>query len=711
MLRDNRAGTPQGSILSPLLSNVALTVLDEHIAQGPGGPASSQTERAKRRRHRLPNYRLVRYADDWCLMVSGTNDDAEALREEIAEVLSEMSLRLSPEKTLITHIDKGLDFLGWRIQRHRKRGSNQHYIYTYGLAGKQAVASGFEARCCGMGRPEGIEAALTAKFETLFPHLDERQRRLAIGAEARSLGHGGIKLVARAAGVREGTVSRGVRELESGQAPLGRVRREGGGRKRAVDLDQGLRPALLALVEPDMRGDPMSPLRWTVKSTRHLAAELTRQGHRVSADTVAVLLREEGFSLQGNAKTIEGAQHPDRDAQFRYINEQAKQFQAAGDPVVSVDTKKKELVGNYKNAGRQWCREGDPVRVRTHDFPDADLGKAIPYGIYDLAADAGWVSVGTDHDTAAFAVQTLRRWWHAVGRAAYPRSGRLLITADAGGSNGYRTRAWKAELAALALETGLEIAVCHYPPGTSKWNKVEHRLFSHITMNWRGKPLTSHEVIVNSIAATTTRTGLTIRSELDTATYETGVRIGDRQMAALPLDRHAWHGDWNYSLRPEPYAQVSDVPDPFDQPSPDLAWLCHPALTGLPPAEWDALISTLTALHEEQRETHLDKRRGHRPRIKGGPLTGRRPILTLADRLLAALLHYRHGLPQVTVARLFTVTPETINRRIRDIRQLLDTAGYTVHPADTRLAALEDLQAFAAAAGITCPSEIKTASY
>ncbi|MFB7508385.1 ISAzo13 family transposase [Streptomyces broussonetiae] len=560
-----------------------------------------------------------------------------------------------------------------------------------------------------MGMLEGVEAALAAKFEVLFPHLDERQRRLTMGAEARSLGHGGIRRVARAAGVREGTVSRGAAELESGAAPLGRVRRKGGGRRRAVDLDPGLRPALLALVEPDMRGDPMSPLRWTTKSTRHLAGELTRQGHRVSAETVADLLREEGFSLQGNAKTIEGKQHPDRDGQFRYINERAKDHQAAGDPVVSVDTKKKEAVGNYRNAGGEWHREGEPLQVRTHDFPDPELGKAIPYGIYDLAANTGWVSVGTDHDTAAFAVESIRRWWNSQGRGAYPHSRRLLITADAGGSNGYRTRAWKAELAALALETGLEITVCHFPPGTSKWNKVEHRLFSHITMNWRGRPLTSHEVIVNSIAATTTRTGLTVRAELDTTAYETGVRIGDGQMDALPLHRHEWHGDWNYTLRPEAYAQVSDAPDPFDKPSPDLAWLCHPGLTGMPAQAWDALITALTALHEDQREGELTKRRGNRPRLTA-PGTGRRPMLTLADRLLATLLHERLGLPQVAIARLFSVTPFTINRRIRDIRQLLDAAGHTVHPADQHLATLDDLHRLASAAGITAPAEIKTAS-
>ncbi|MFD4956569.1 ISAzo13 family transposase [Streptomyces sp. NPDC058451] len=561
-----------------------------------------------------------------------------------------------------------------------------------------------------MGALGEQQAALAAKFEAVLPHLDERQRRLLLATEARSIGHGGIRLVARAAGVREATVSLGVGELDSGEAPLGRVRRVGGGRKRTVDLDPGLRPALLALVEPDARGDPMSPLRWTTKSTRHLAGELTRQGHRISADTVADVLREEGFSLQGNAKTIEGRQHPDRDGQFRHINEQAKAHQVAGDPVISVDTKKKEIVGPYRNGGREWRPAGDPVRVSTHDFPDKNLGKAVPYGIYDLAADTGWVSVGTDHDTAAFAAESIRRWWKGRGRHDYPQARRLLITADAGGSNGYRTRAWKTELAALALETGLNITVCHFPPGTSKWNRIEHRLFSHITMNWRGRPLTSHDVIVQSIAATTTRTGLSVHAELDTSAYETGIRISHKQMEALPLDRHEWHGDWNYTLRPEAYPQVNDTPDPFDRPSPDLAWLCHPALTGLPPHEWDTLITTLTTLHDTQRETHLDQRRGHRPRVKGDGTTGRRPVLTLADRLLATFLHYRLGLPQVVIARLFTVTPETINRWLKDIRQLLQSAEHTIQPTEPQLATLDDLYDFARTAKITLPAEIKSAS-
>src|SRR5438876_3583393 len=317
-----------------------------------------------------------------------------------------------------------------------------------------------------MGAIEVTQEMLAAKFGSIFPHLDERQRRLLMGAEARALGHGGIRLVARAAGVREATVSLGVDELEAGAEPLGRARRPGGGRKRAADLDPGLRPALLALVEPQERGDPMSPLRWTTKSTRTLAAELTRQGHKVSADTVGTLLREEGFSLQGNAKTIEGKRHPDRDAQFRYVAARAREHMDAGDPVISVDAKKKEKVGDYANGGREYEPKGRPARVRDHDFPDKELGKAVPYGIYDLAANAGWVNVGTDGDTAAFAVESIRRWWQAAGHAAYPGAGKLLVTADAGGSNGYRTRAWKTGLAALAAETGLEITCCHFPPGT-----------------------------------------------------------------------------------------------------------------------------------------------------------------------------------------------------------------------------------------------------
>ena len=399
-----------------------------------------------------------------------------------------------------------------------------------------------------------VVEGLAAKFAALLPHLDERQRRLAMGAEARSLGHGGIKAVAEAAGVSAVTVSAGVAELEGGGEPLGRARAPGGGRKKLTEIDPGLKAALLALVEPGSRGDPESPLRWTTLSLRNLAAELGATGHRVSAPTVARLLREEHFSLQGNAKTAEGRQHPDRDGQFRHISEQASAHQAAGQPVVSVDAKKKENVGEFKNAGREWRPGGDPERVNVYDFIDKEKGKAIPYGVYDIGANAGWVSVGTDHDTAAFAVQTIRTWWQRAGQDAYPDATRLLICADGGGSNGYRTRLWKTELAALAAETGLQITVCHFPPGTSKWNKIEHRLFSQISMNWRGRPLTSHEVIVSLIANTRTRTGLTVAAELDQGDYPKGIKITDREMRDLEqsrrLRRHDWHPEWNYCLSP-----------------------------------------------------------------------------------------------------------------------------------------------------------------
>jgi len=405
-----------------------------------------------------------------------------------------------------------------------------------------------------MAIDRGVEAVLAAKFEAVLPHLDERSARLVLAGEARSLGHGGIAAVARASGSARSRVQNGVAELESGQAPLGRVRREGGGRKPITQTDPGLVPALLQLVEPTRRGDPESALSWTTLSTAKLAAELTSAGHPVSAVKVAHLLKAEGFSLQANAKTIEGNQHPDRDGQFSYLNDSAQEHLDAGCPVISVDTKKKELVGNYRNGGAEWRPRGDPEQVKVHDFKDPELGKVNPYGIYDIATNTGWVSVGTDHDTSAFAVNTIRSWWTTTGSLAYPDATRLLITADGGGSNGYRTRLWKTELAALATETGLTITVCHLPPGTSKWNKIEHRLFSHISMNWRGRPLTSHEVIVNTIAATTTKTGLSVHAELDTSEYPAGVKIPDQQMRALEADgiltRHDWHPEWNYTLNP-----------------------------------------------------------------------------------------------------------------------------------------------------------------
>jgi hypothetical protein len=399
------------------------------------------------------------------------------------------------------------------------------------------------------------DEVLVAKFTAVLPQLDERQRRLLLGAEAISLGRGGITTVASAAGVSRPMVTRGVAEVRAGATVQGRVRKLGGGRKSLTETDPGLLAALEALVDPVTRGDPMSPLRWTTKSTRHLADTLTSDGHPVSHVRVGELLHSLGYSLQGNAKAVEGKQHPDRDGQFRHINDTATRYLKSGDPVISVDTKKKELVGEspgYKNNGRDWRPAGDPVRVGVHDFPDPAVPKAVPYGIYDLSANTGWVTVGSDGDTAAFAVATLRRWWTQVGQPTYPNAKRLLITADAGGSNGYRVRLWKTELAQLATDMEVAITVCHYPPGTSKWNKIEHRLFSAITSNWRGRPLTSHEVVVELIGATTSRTGLTVHAEADTSSYPRGVKISDAQMAAIApqLKADKFHGEWNYTVKP-----------------------------------------------------------------------------------------------------------------------------------------------------------------
>ena len=398
------------------------------------------------------------------------------------------------------------------------------------------------------------EPAIATRYGAMSAALDERSRRLLLGAEALAAGRGGQAAVARATGTSPATVRRGLAELAAPAEALerGRIRRPGGGRKRTVELDPTLRADLEALIEPGTRGDPESPLRWTTLSVRNLAAELGRQGHRVSYRIVGELLHELGYSLQANSKVLEGTTHPDRDAQFRHISEAVQLQLSLGEPVISVDTKKKELVGPFRNGGRELRPAGDPERVLMHDFviDDADHGRVSPYGVYDIGQNEAWVSVGTDHDTAAFAVEAIRRWWQTMGAPLYPDATRLLVTADAGGSNGYRLRLWKTELQKLADETGLEIAVCHFPPGTSKWNKIEHRLFSAITMNWRGKPLISHEVIVKLIAATTTRTGLRVRSRLDRNAYPKGVTVSDADMATLYLRHDAFHGEWNYSLLP-----------------------------------------------------------------------------------------------------------------------------------------------------------------
>ncbi len=395
------------------------------------------------------------------------------------------------------------------------------------------------------------------KYEQLRLVLDERTCRLWAATEAEALGRGGVSLVAAATGISRKRIGAGRRELRAlatlaprGQPPLTRIRRPGGGRKAKTTTDPTLLADLDALVDPATRGDPMTPLRWTCKSLPKLAAELRRQGHTVSHETVRQLLLGLGYRLQSTRKTREGSHHPDRNAQFEHINAQTQAFQAAGQPVISVDTKKKELVGNFANAGREWQPSGEPVEVQLHDFPDPHLGRVSPYGVYDITANVGWVSVGTDHDTAAFAVQSIRSWWQQMGQARYPQACELLISADGGGSNGSRSRLWKRELQQFADETGLALTVCHFPPGTSKWNKIEHRLFCYITQNWRGRPLISHEVIVELIANTTTQEGLQVQAALDWQQYPTGIKVSDAEIAALCLEPAEFHGDWNYTIRP-----------------------------------------------------------------------------------------------------------------------------------------------------------------
>jgi hypothetical protein len=397
---------------------------------------------------------------------------------------------------------------------------------------------------------EVSEEALAQLFATVLPHLDERQRRLFAGAQARALGRGGVAAVARVTGMSRSTVQTGAREVDNGPEVSSRVRRPGAGRPRLIDKEPNLLLELDDLVSPEARGDPMSPLRWTAKSTVQLADALRAKGFSVSATVVGELLAEMGYSLQGTSKQKEGAQHVDRDAQFRYINDTAASFLNEGQPVVSVDSKKKELVGEYQNGGTEYHPKGEPTRVDVHDFIDPDMGKAVPYGVYDMGANEGWVSVGEDTDTAAFAVATIKRWWEQMGQHRYPEARKLLVCADAGGSNGYRVRLWKVELAKLAKETGLDITVCHFPPGTSKWNKIEHRMFSFITMNWRGRPLVTYRTIVELIANTTTKKGLKIQAGRDPGPYPTGIKITNKELAAVPLTPHEFHGEWNYTISP-----------------------------------------------------------------------------------------------------------------------------------------------------------------
>ena len=551
--------------------------------------------------------------------------------------------------------------------------------------------------------PAEARDQLLLRFEVLLPHLNERQRRLLLATEARLLGHGGVRAVAEVAGVSETTVRAGVFELEEGQAPFpeGRVRRQGGGRKSAADLDPELVPALLALVEPDERGDPESPLRWTTKSLRHLAGELTRQGHAVSAPTAGRLLRRNGFSLQGNAKVLEGEQHPDRDAQFRYINQQVKDHQAAGEPVISVDTKKREQLGRLPMAGREWHPAGEPVKVEDHSFffTGPDVEQAIPYGIYDLVRNTGWVNVGVDHDTSMFAVESIRRWWRARGSPGYPAATRLLVTADAGGSNSCRYRVWKSELATLAAETGLIITVCHFPPGTSKWNKIEHRLFSHITMNWRGRPLTSHEVVVETIASTRTHTGLRVEATLDTGDYPTGVAISKERFDALPIERHTVHGSWNYTLHPRSACCPTGA-TPADEPGGPaqrrhvmLQRLADPRLTGLTAIRLDQLAATLAPAQAARAQQRHSQQRGGRARRAGGSLRAK-PLFDDTARLLLTLLYQRQVCSMNVLSDLLEVTATCIGDLVGETRQVLEDHGHRTGVASVRFATAQALLSF-----------------
>ncbi|WP_432129391.1 ISAzo13 family transposase [Streptomyces sp. bgisy082] len=518
--------------------------------------------------------------------------------------------------------------------------------------------------------------ALRAKFDRILPHLDERRRRLYLASEAAAIGHGGIALVAAASGTSTATVARGVTELAGDPVPTRRVRAAGAGRKPLTVTDPGLLAALEALIEPHTRGDPVSPLRWTTLSLRALASILTSQGHRVSAATVGRLLHGLGYSLQGTVKTTEGAGHPDRDAQFAHLNATATAFLDDRQPVISVDTKAKEWLGSRDRPGRTWRPGKDPIKVDCHTFTTSDQPVAIPYGIYDIATNTGWVNVGTDHETAEFAVESVRRWWQRRGRVHHPNATRLLITADAGGSNDPRRWTWKKHLAAFALESGLEITVCHFPPGTSKWNKIEHRMFCHITANWRGRPLTSYEVVIETIAATTTRTGLTIGAELDTGSYRLGSTVTAAEFQALPITPDAFHGDWNYTLAPVP-PRPAEIPPAARRIDPDLTeMLSDPALTGMPRSDFERLVAVSEPYWDALAEAAF-QRRFHRPRSYLHPQSS---SLDHYHRLLAALLRRRRAITSTLLAQLLGVTRTNLSNQFQDGHRLLDLHRIVVTP-------------------------------
>jgi Rhodopirellula transposase DDE domain len=554
-----------------------------------------------------------------------------------------------------------------------------------------------------MGADEAFLGRLGPSLLALLPRVDERARRLVLGMAAEAAGEGGTRAVAALTGMAPQTVAKGAAELAWGQdPPPGRVRRRGGGRKLLADTDPGLPGALEALIRDAMRGDPESPLVWTTRSAEHLAGQLTAQGHRCSDSTVLRMLKRAGYTQQSNSRAQEGRRHPERDAQFRYIAAQAREHLDAGQPVISVDSKKKEQVGNYAQDGREWGPAGKPVQVRDHDFPGRDEKHAIPYGIYDEQANAGFVNVGTDGNTAALAVESIRRWWDLAGKDAYPDAARLLVTCDSGGSNGSANRAWKAGLAELAQETGLEITCCHFPPGTSKWNKIEHRLFCQISLAWRGRPLTSYDVVINTIGAVTTATGLDVRAVLDENSYPAGLKISDEQMKDIEdrcLARHEFHGEWNYALLPVP--RPAPDPEPGPEPAaprgPDLHALADPAITGMPRAGSGALAASLEIPLAAAREQRLYTSRAG-PRRPGNHRA--RARLTPRARLLAAICRYRLGMTVRAVAALFGIDPSAISIATREIAAIPSTAT-ALAPGPVRLRTLNDLHDYAARHGIT----------
>jgi hypothetical protein len=542
-------------------------------------------------------------------------------------------------------------------------------------------------------------AGLAAKFAVMRRVADERTWRVYLGSEALALGRGGIKAVAVAAGVSETTVAAGVSEIESGELeelPPGRSRRPGAGRKKAEDAQPGLRGALKGLLEAATRGDPVSEVTWCSLSLRELERAMAARGFRCGKDALARMLGEDGYSLQGMAKVLEGRQHPDRDAQFGHINAMITQFRDAGDPVVSVDAKKKEQLGPYHRAGRSWRPAGDPVRVRDHDFPDAELGKITPYGVYDIAANTGFVSVGASHDTAAFAVSALRLWWQKEGSLRYPRARRLLVVCDAGGSNGYRCRLWKDQLAVLAAETGLEITVCHFPPGTSKWNKIEHRLFCHITRSWRARPLMTAEDAVAGIAATTTWQGLKCTAVLDEGSYPGGVKVSGERIKHLEdrvIARHGARGEWNYTIGPAP-AGPDPEPPPAPAPGPDLQALA--ALAGI--GDLGALLAAVTvpwAAAREQR-LHLDRGHGRRKASGGGPRT-----LPYEAIVTAAACRLRLRMPYRLLGELLGAHESTISLAARRVIPLLEQHGITSQEDGIRISTIGGLRKHATTAGIS----------